>query len=248
MECMPSLILLKLLNIDNFHYLYVRKKFYKQYYELFDIFKIDKKFLICNNINTYKIKNMYILKLPLNGQKLSIDTNPLVFIFSKYLKNYFTYKNNFLKGNNNIFINRTANNNNTGKSRYISNLNEMLFIIKKYNIDIYEFEDLTFEEKFKILFKKKIIIMESGASIVNLYYSYLDNNTKIIFLTNETNYKLHNLFINDIEQINNIKIYKILWFKLTNNLPLIVDNINKPYTVDIKILDVELNNIIYTQL
>jgi hypothetical protein len=100
----------------------------------------------------------------------------------------------------------------------------------------FELENLTFQEKYDILSHSKIIFMESGASIVNLYYSNIQN-SKIILFTNMANYKLHSTFSTDIELINNITDYKIIPCDMYNNLEIISDNINKPYVINCELLE-----------
>ena len=241
MECFPALLMLKLLHYQNKKYYFIiREKYYEQYLELFKLFEIETNYIIINNNrNIVYVKNCIITKLPLNGY-YRYNKNPLVKIMSLYIKHYFEMKYtqlNYKYNKNIIFIKRKLLGElNSGKNRYISNFNDVSELLKTYNVNVYEFENLSFEDKFKILSGTTLILMEIGASIVNLYYSLVEN-SKIILFSNNVNYKLHSLFKDDIQNINNITNYEIIPCLTTENHPIKPEYINTSYIIDIELLE-----------
>ena len=239
MLCFPGIILLKLINISKKCYMIVRDKYYNHFLELCDIFNIDKNLIIKNNQNIIKINKLLILKILCHNGNYSYKGNPLVKIMSLCIKYIFNQNSNNLNESNDkiIFIRRQPLNKlNVGAHRYIFNFEDIKNTLEKYNIPIFEFENLTFLEKFNILSNSKLIFMEIGSSIVNLYYSNV-NNSKIILFSNHANSTFHSLFRGDIEKINNITNYEIITCKMHNNLEIKPENINNPYIVDNNIIE-----------
>jgi hypothetical protein len=238
MEIFPSVIYFKyLIKTFNNCKLLISEKYLNEYKELFNIFNIDTNLIEIINLSHghIKIQKIFTLKLPLNGSTFDYNANPFVKIMSLYIKHTFIVNNKINDYDKIIFIKRKKNClTNSGSERYIRNYDEIeKEIIKKKNIDVYELENLSFYDKFKILSNKKIIFIEFGASIVNLYYCDLKN-TKIVFLINRVFYECHALFKSDLVGINNINNFEFIIGELDNNkLEINLKNINNPYTIDL---------------
>jgi hypothetical protein len=150
----------------------------------------------------YEVKKLYIPLI------MGTATNK----YNKIILNYLKY-NLSIKYNNNIkrkiFIERNYNSKFIlGNKRCITNKNEIKELLKKNNYEIFDTENLSIVEKFKKINNAKIVIVEAGSTLVNLYFT-LNKDTKLIILNSYGNYHFHahttvtqpKIFFDEIVQI-----------------------------------------------
>lgn len=246
LELFPMIILAKqIINNNNYNSkqidFFLNYKFKDMYEELFEIFNIDKLINkiyfknIPDDLNKYEfcyetIYNFGIIHLHRRC------TYPLCKIFTEYLKYYFKHKSiNNLHNNNSIGLLRNIDNfsNTSSDMRYISNHNELVSFLQKNMFDIIYPDNMTLYERFCNLSYKKCIIVETGSTIVNLYFLENLNNIKIIVLCNENMYNFHGIFEDQIRHyFSNVSIIIGNMEDLNNEKSL--GYVNYPYIINIK--------------
>jgi hypothetical protein len=92
---------------------------------------------------------------------------------------------------------------------------------------------MSLQERFNILYNKKKIIIEAGASIINLFL--IDNvNIEIIVLCNENMYNFHGIYEDILKfRFNNVKI---IIGNMIENIPKNNDYVNYPYYINLDFL------------
>lgn len=243
-ELMPTLILFKKIINDNNYDItnidiiinFIYKDIYDELFEILNINKLINKIYIKKipeDINEYyfNYKILYNFGILANHRN---KTHPLFLIFTEYLKYYFIYKSiNSIFNNNSIALLRDINNNNnTWSERCITNNNELVNCLKEKNFEIINTEKMSLFDKFCKLSYKKIIIIEAGASMPNLYFIKNLDETKVILLCNENMYNFHGIYEDQIRYY--YKDVHIIICNMTNkdeekcNI-----NTNRPFTVNI---------------
>jgi hypothetical protein len=146
----------------------------------------------------------------------------------KLSKNYIEH--NFY----NIAILRDNNNkNNTQLNRKIINLSDIKEKLIENDFKIINTETLSIQNRYNILKSSKKILIEAGASIVNLFL-VTDNKKKIIVLCNENMYKYHGIYEDILKYyFNNVDI---IIGKMQNGIKSSNDFVNYPYIIDTKML------------
>lgn len=195
------LVLSKMATLGKIYYMIVRKEFASMYYELFDIFGINRMFLIfCDDLEStcsYYITNLYNYSLP---DRVSELYPPITKIFNELLKNYFNIKYRHHQYNRtNLYITRDGH-------RNIINKNEMIDMLSMYNFRVVTCENLSLEKKYlAISGYNNIVICETGANMANLYFSKQNIDDRLtIFITNEYNYYEHGIFKQQIRHIGGL--------------------------------------------
>jgi hypothetical protein len=181
-------------NKNNLINICIDENYKKLFFELCKIFNISIKniniiYFINQKIDykkyCYKVKNIYIPTF------MCTSTTNMNYIILRYLKYYFSIKNNLKEKNDKIYIERDYTNKYIlGNYRTIINKEDIKDLLSKNNYNIYKFENLSFEEKFNKICNASIIVVEAGSTLVNLYFC-LNKNTKIIILNSYGNYHNH---------------------------------------------------------
>jgi hypothetical protein len=243
-ELMPTLILCKKIINDNKYDItkidFIINYIYKDIYnELFEIFNIDKSInkiyvkKIPEDINEYYFQYNIIYNFGIISNHRNAN-HPLFHIFTKYLNYYFTYKstNNIFNSNGIALLRDSHNNNNTWSERCISNNDELVSCLKEKNIEIINTEKLSLFEKFCKLSYRNFIIIESGASMPNLYFIEKLENTKIILLCNENMYNFHGIYEDQIRYY--YKNVQVIICNMTNKDEAKCNiNTNRPFIVNV---------------
>ena len=253
MELFPMIIIIKLLlmnennNYDKIDILF-NNNYKDSYIEIFKIFNIDDKinFIGLDNLNNNSNSNNYYYHKLFNfGTNLlhRNDSYQIHNIFTEFLKYYFfdTYKDKINNYNDKVALLRDSqNNNNTWSERCISNNIEVIELLKNNDFSIINTEKMSLADKFINLSNKKIIIVEAGASLPNLYF-IKKHKTKLIILCNENMYNFHGIYENQIRY--HFKNYNVFICNMTNdNSPKNNENVNQPFIVDVnKLMDIIIN-------
>jgi capsular polysaccharide biosynthesis protein len=237
-ETLPNILFyLKLLNdIPNLK-LFIPGNFLNMYKEIFNILNLNINLIIPNE-NTFFEKAYYS---NFGAKYFSNDLSKYNLEINNIIKNYFinTINKNIICNDNKICIGRK--NNLAGKFRYIINENELINYCGINNINYVYLEDLSLSDKYSVLSNFKYIITPVGASIVNLFFTFLKNTKKIILLCPNYDYsqyldimKTQLLFFTELT-IENIDVL-LCEAKIDMGVD-IGDQVNKPYIVDINKLD-----------
>ena len=251
LELFPIIILIKLLintkykDDKNKIDIFFLNKYRESYLELFRIFEIDNDVnLISLNsleIDTNSLKLYYkeIYDFGKNHLHRTI-THKLLGIFIGYLKYYFKNKFDTLNWENDNKVALLRSNDyklNCSPNRSITNINDIISILKNNNFNIINTENMSLEDKFKNLSYKKIIIIEAGASLPNLYF-LKKNKSKIILLCNESMYYHHGIYEDQIRYY--CKDICVIICKMSDS-PQCNASTNNPYTIDINDITKLLN-------
>jgi hypothetical protein len=243
-ENFPMIILYKLyLKKNKFLKIKCLNKYLKQYQELEIIFNVP----ITENIlcyGDYHIENCITsLTLPKIYMNYGNNKNvfPLTILFSLMIKNYFyILRDNETTNNKYSYIGRKYNNIlNDGNNRTIINIDEFKNYLYNKNIIFKECDDLTFNEKYNFISNSKIIIVEAGSGLVNLYFCYIPINVRIIIVTNEIHLNCHGIFKPQLKTIINKEVD--VFSCRINDLKMDIKNMNNPYCVDINEFDNFIN-------
>ena len=243
LELFPKIILCKnIINENNNYDIFINYKFKDLWLELFEIFEFkfnninfifhktfDEEPLIIKDYYYKEIYNFGIDNMHRTCYKHKIFKLFLEKLTNKLSKNYVKYDYY------NIAILRDNNNkNNTQLNRRIININEVKKKLIENNFEIINTETMSIQERYNKLKSSKKILIEAGASIVNLLL-VTDNNKKIIILCNENMYNYHGIY----EDI--IKYYfddvNIIIGKMKNELEKSNEFVNYPFIIDTKLLE-----------
>jgi len=240
-ELFPKIIIIKDMinnNTNDFYDIFINIKYKDLWFELFDLFDIDinrLKFIFHdiqkdNNIIQYNYKVIYNFGINNIHRKVYDD---LLEIFLKELRKNLLIKYNSNNLDNIAILRDKDNKNNTQINRHIANIDNLKDYLKKNNYSIINTENMSLQERFNILYNKKKIIIEAGASIINLFL--IDNvNIEIIVLCNENMYNFHGIYEDILKfRINN---EKIIIGNMIENIPKNNDYVNYPYYINLDFL------------
>jgi capsular polysaccharide biosynthesis protein len=128
----------------------------------------------------------------------------------------------------------------SSEKRYISNHDDLVIFLKNNMFNIIYPDNMTLYERFCSLSYKKYIIVEAGATLVNLYFLENLNDTKVIVLCNENMYKFHGIYEDQIRHYcRNVSI--IIGDMENSNNEKSNAYTNYPYIINIKYIQNILN-------
>jgi len=158
-DILPKIWVLEKLNLgDGIPYIIPKETFERNYFQylLKNTSLKNKTWIVQDNSCWIEVKSLYLIK----AYPYTID----------YWKRTISLFNlNHSRSINKIFLTRSAK-----AGRYIKNMDEIENVLEKYNIEVIDTENLTFEEEIKTFSEAELIIGLHGAGNTNIIFSDLE--------------------------------------------------------------------------
>lgn len=128
---------------------------------------------VIENHKELKIKARNLIATSLNGTIEFVTKQGLDFIKDKFNTQKSNTKNIYISRNNPKIL---------SNNRMIINEKEVIEIVKKYNFEVYELENISFNKQIELFSQANVIIGVHGAGLTNMIFS--GKKTKIIEINN----------------------------------------------------------------
>ena len=178
LESLPRLLIIQKIidDLTKFDFYIVRQK-NRFIQEFLNYLGIDESKIIEANKNPYiKFEKLIVTDSFENYFRNNIQESiPIEPWISRILRDYFPIKNDIIN-NKRIYIDR-----NNSLIRKIINYNEVKKILIKFDFEIYQFDEMSLNEKISLMQSSKYIISPAGAGLANLVFCMPSSNIMIFY-------------------------------------------------------------------
>tara|TARA_B100000674_G_C37865648_1_gene926985 strand:- start:241 stop:1248 length:1008 start_codon:yes stop_codon:yes gene_type:complete len=242
-DLFPLIIECKKILIENNYKdfdIFINFKFKNLWEELFLLFEIDlSKINIIyhhsidenNEICYYNYNKIY--NFGINNWHRQIQNISIVNIFFEDLREKLSknYKSNH-KNKKCALLRDYDNNNITYQSRRIINIKEVKKELINNDFEILYSENMSLQERFNSFNDREIILIEAGASIVNLLLKCNSKNTSIIVVCNDNMFNYHGIYEDVLKYY--FKDVKVIIGQVDNKIGKGNAYVNYPYYLDLE--------------